>query len=412
MGYGHGAIMAVPAHDERDHEFAQAFGLPIVQVVEPRDGAQAPRAASASTARNVNSKNAERVARRLAHRAKPSAHHRVARAARHRQAASVNYKLRDWLFSRQRYWGEPFPIVFDAQGNHHAVARRRAAASSCPSSRDFKPEESDDPQAAAGQGRALGARPPPARPASRDLPPDAPGHARDQHDAELGGLVLVLPALLRSQERRSASIGEDAERYWLGENGVDLYIGGAEHAVLHLLYARFWHQVLHDLGHVQLARAVPQAVPPGPDHQLRVSARGQDAWCRSTRSRRSARTSSSRSRRGEPRRRRSSAKMSKSLKNVVNPDDVIAEYGADTFRLYEMYMGPLEASKPWNTRDISGLLPLPAARVAPARSTRARGELQLRAASRRRGREAAAPHHRQGRRTTSSASRSTPRSPR
>jgi leucyl-tRNA synthetase len=283
------------------------------------------------------------------------------------RAAPVNYKLRDWLFSRQRYWGEPFPIVYDERGHHHGVGED-ACRSTLPPMDDYQPVESDDPQpllakatdwvnTTAGEAGVEG------------LPADAPCAARRTRCPAGRGAAGTTCATATRRTTSGSSGDATAERaYWLGDlaHGVDLYIGGAEHAVLHLLYARFWHKVLFDLGEVIDPRAVPEAVPPGADPQPRVPAGGQEP--------RAGRRGREPRHRGRARVRRDRdgraghqivAKMSKSLKNVVNPDDVIAEFGADTFRLYEMYMGPLEQSKPWDTRDDRGHVPLPAAGLAP-----------------------------------------------
>ncbi len=347
MGYGHGAIMAVPAHDERDFEFAEKFGLPVVEVVEPEGGER--EGCFAGEGRAINCANEEISLDGLSTKdAKTEIVNWLASKGIGRRR--INYKLRDWLFSRQRYWGEPFPIVYDEAGHHHRVSDE-ALPVVLPELADYKPEESDEPkpllakaegwvQTTAGEAGVAG------------LPADAkvtrelntmPGWA--------GSCWYFLRFCDPNNQERF--VGEEAERYWMGERGVDLYIGGSEHAVLHLLYARFWHKVLHDLGHVsgdepfrklfhqglilshayqrsdrslvpvdQVEERQPgQFFETGTDEQLTPVV----------------------------------AKMSKALKNVVNPDDVIAEYGADTFRLYEMYMGPLEVAKPWNTQDIMGM---------------------------------------------------------
>jgi leucyl-tRNA synthetase len=348
MGYGHGAIMAVPAHDERDHEFAKTFGLPIVQVVEPPDGRKVDGCFS-EAGRNLNSRNAtvsldglptaeakQRISEWLEQRGLGRRH--------------VNYKLRDWLFSRQRYWGEPFPIVWDEHGNHHAV-RADALPVRLPELADFKPEESDEPKpllakagawvhTTAGQAGVAG------------LPADAKVTRETNTMPNWAGSCWYYLRFCDPKNPQRIA-GEAAERYWMGDNGVDLYVGGAEHAVLHLLYARFWHHVLYDLGHVHSAEPFRKLFHQGlitsfafqrEDRTLVPS--DQVEVIDETRAIETAT--------GKPVV-QITAKMSKSLKNVINPDDVIAEYGADTFRLYEMYMGPLESSKPWNPRDISGL---------------------------------------------------------
>ncbi len=262
---------------------------------------------------------------------------------------TVQYKLRDWVFSRQRYWGEPFPIVYDAQGQHHAVSEE-ALPVLLPELVDYAPVESEEPQpllakaadwvnTTAGAARVPGM---PAETAMRRETNTMPGWA--------GSCWYYLRYCDPKNAQRFASPA--AERYWLDRTGVDLYVGGAEHAVLHLLYARFWHKVLFDLGEVGVEEPFRRLFHQGlitsfafqrPDGSLAptdaVRDEGEGRYVEIETGKPVAQIV---------------AKMSKSLKNVVNPDDVIAAYGADTFRLYEMYMGPLEASKPWNTRDIVG----------------------------------------------------------
>ncbi len=348
MGYGHGAIMAVPAHDERDHEFAQLFGLEIVNVVEPLDGV-AVQGCFSGAGRNVSSSNASISLDGLE---TAEAQRRITAwlQAQGLGRAQVNYKLRDWLFSRQRYWGEPFPIVFDAAGDHHPVSADVLPVK-LPELADFKPEESDEPRpllakaeswvhTTAGEAGVTG------------LPAGAKVTRETNTMPNWAGSCWYYLRFCdpKNQQR---FVGERAEHYFMGDTGVDLYVGGAEHAVLHLLYARFWHQTLFDLGHIgspePFRRLFHQGLITSHAYQREdktllpsdeVEQVGENRFVERATGRPVAQVT---------------AKMSKSLKNVFNPDDVIAEYGADTFRLYEMYMGPLEASKPWNTRDISGL---------------------------------------------------------
>ncbi|MCB9853202.1 MAG: class I tRNA ligase family protein, partial [Phycisphaerales bacterium] len=261
----------------------------------------------------------------------------------------INFKLRDWLFSRQRYWGEPFPIVFDADGNHYGVSNDSLPVE-LPPLADYQPVESDEPTPLLGKATewlktTAGAA------GVADLPPDT---RVTRETNTMPGWAGSCWYYLRYCDPKNSDrlIGEQAERYWMGDNGVDLYIGGSEHAVLHLLYARFWHMALHDLGHIQsqepfgklfhqglitsfaykdaTGRIIPVDEVVERDEKYYLKDGGEEVE-------------------------RIVAKMSKGLKNVVNPDDIIREYGADTFRLYEMYMGPLEASKPWNTKDTVGL---------------------------------------------------------
>ncbi len=357
MGYGTGAIMAVPAQDTRDWEFATKFGLPIVRTVQPPEGWGDEAYTGDGPAINSDFLNGLPIAEAKQKIVAWLTEHAVG-------ARRVNYRLRDWLFSRQRYWGEPFPIVFDEKGQHHPVSED-ALPVLLPPLADYQPEESEDPQpllakaadwvrTTAGEAGAVG------------LPPDAPVRRETNTMPGWAGSCWYY---LRYCDPKNAErfISRAAERYWMGTSGreaasgqpaggVDLYIGGNEHAVLHLLYARFWHKVLFDLGEVST---------PEPFHKLfHQGLITSHAFQRADRSLVPTDEVENRGtddkpvyaeiKTGQPVA-QIVAKMSKSLKNVVNPDDVIADYGADTFRLYEMYMGPLEASKPWNTRDTVGL---------------------------------------------------------
>ncbi len=351
IGYGTGAIMAVPAQDERDYEFAEKFGLDIVRTVAPPEGWEGKAYTGDGPA--INSTNGEVSLDGLG----------VAEAkraiigwleSRGFGEGTVNFKLRDWLFSRQRYWGEPFPIVYDEQGFHHAVGEDTLPVR-LPPLTDYEPVESDDPapllakatdwlKTTAGEAGVAGLDP--AATVTRETN-TMPGWA--------GSCWYYLRYADPSND--SAPIGAAADDAWLGERGVDLYIGGNEHAVLHLLYARFWHQVLFDLGHVKSPEPFRKLF-----HQGLILSH---AYQRKDKSLVAVDAVEKHGTDDAPDYReigtgdkvvQTVAKMSKSLKNVVNPDDVIAEFGADTFRLYEMYMGPLDASKPWNTRDTSGLM--------------------------------------------------------
>jgi len=372
MSYGHGAIMAVPGHDDRDFEFARKFDLPIAKVVEPFAPVSATSAGSAAHAWSgddtsrwerpyvdpgnaVNSANDEVSLNGLP---TPEAKRRIIDWLERtgRGARKVNYKLRDWLFSRQRYWGEPFPIVFDAEGDHHPIEPSRLPVV-LPKVADYQPIECGTPapplgkamdwmKTTAGEAGVSAAALPASAPVTREAN-TMPNWA--------GSCWYYLRFCAPNDNQRFVS--KEAERYWMGESargggtGVDLYVGGSEHAVLHLLYARFWHKVLFDLGEVTSSEPMTRLFHQGliqshayqrADKSLvpidEVEERGGGFVERATGAAVVPII----------------AKMSKSLKNVINPDDVIAEYGADTFRLYEMYMGPLEASKPWNTRDIAG----------------------------------------------------------
>ena len=379
-GYGTGAIMAVPAHDQRDFEFARTFGLPIRQVVAAV-GTAASDCDDWESARGGDgiAVNSEREGLSLDGLDTSAAKVTIidwlesGRQGRRR----TNFKLRDWLFSRQRYWGEPFPVVFDDAGNHYPVAET-ALPVLLPDLEDYEPIESDVPTPPLGKAvdwvrttaGAAGVDPavlPADTPVRREIN-TMPGWAgscwyylrycdpgnTNRFASKEAEAYWMLSDRDAAKGERSCSPGEesfDATRHHVG--GVDLYVGGAEHAVLHLLYARFWHKILFDLGEVSTPEPVGRLFHQGmitsfafkrPDGSLvpvdEVEERENETPIEIAT--------------GEAVE-RIVAKMSKSLRNVINPDDVIAEYGADTFRLYEMAMGPLEASKPWNTRDIVGV---------------------------------------------------------
>ena len=303
--YGTGAIMAVPAHDKRDFDFAEKFKLPIVQVVQPPEGGAWQGFTDNGTA--VNSAN-ETIS--LNGLPTPEAKTKIIAWLEEKKAGhkTINYKLRDWLFSRQRYWGEPFPIIWkkDAAGNlYHEALPESSLPLLPPSLEDYKPT-------ADGQ-------PPLARAKDWMNLPDGSVRETNTMPQWAGSCWYYLRFL--DTQNAGGFCGSAPESYWMqGKTpGVDLYIGGVEHAVLHLLYARFWHKVLFDLGLVTTAEPFYKLVNQG----LILGEDGQ--------------------------------KMSKSRGNVVNPDDIMKEYGADALRLYEMFMGPLEMVKPWNNKGVEGV---------------------------------------------------------
>lgn len=353
LGYGTGAIMAVPGHDQRDWEFAAEFGLPIVEVIA---GGDISREAHVGDGTLVNSDYLDGL---TVGDAKAAITARLEADGRGR--ARVEYKLRDWLFARQRYWGEPFPIVYDTDGRAHPLPDAMLPVE-LPDIADYSPVlfDPDDPDSEPS---------PPLNKAGEwvhvdlDLGDGLKSYTRDTN---------VMPQWAGSSwyELRYADphnseqfCAKENEAYWMGPRpaehgpndpgGVDLYVGGVEHAVLHLLYSRFWHKVLYDLGYVTsrepYRRLVNQGyiqafaytdsrgsyVPaaevverdgrfylPGPDGEIEVF--------------------------------QEFGKIGKSLKNSISPDEICDSYGADTLRVYEMSMGPLEASRPWATKDVVG----------------------------------------------------------
>ena len=297
IGYGAGAIGGVPAHDERDLEFAKKFDLPIVVVVQPTGDEPAIGFTGEGIAINspiINGLTSAEAKKKIT----------AWLEERGQGKRAINYKLRDWLFSRQRYWGEPFPIIWEG-GNHHSLGENELPVVPPPLD-DYKPTAIGEPPL----GRA------------KDWVRYSDKALRETNTMPqwAGSCWYYLRFCDPQNDQRF--VGEEAERYWMRGNkpgGVDLYVGGTEHAVLHLLYARFWHKVLFDLGYLSkpepFQRLVNQGIILGEDNQ----------------------------------------KMSKSRGNIVNPDDVIAEYGADAFRCYEMFMGPLEQMKPWSMRGVEGV---------------------------------------------------------
>ncbi len=423
MGYGTGAIMAVPGGDTRDFEFAKAFDLDIIAVVEPtlewaEQVARLPqgtlgelRASAAQTIKqSIQRWKSDRTGQRAKHidfaesfldqhaddlgldpetirelyvtaprifahpftdegvavhspaggtglgdqvcslnglptdQAKRTITEWLVGQGLGREA--VNYKLRDWIFSRQKYWGEPFPVLYGPDGEIECVDEADLPVT-LPDMTDFKPEVTpDDPTA---------------------LPRPPLGRATDWINLERNGKSMTRDVNTMPQWAGSCwyylrycspndpqrFCDARAEKYWMP---IDVYVGGAEHAVLHLLYARFWHKVLFDLGHVTTEEPFRKLINQGMIQAFAF----RDAGGRVLRNDQVEQREDGTfvvTETNEPAT-QFVAKMSKSLKNVVNPDEIIAEYGADTFRMYEMYMGPIESSKPWNTRDVPGLLKL------------------------------------------------------
>ncbi|MFF8417491.1 leucine--tRNA ligase [Streptomyces sp. NPDC015680] len=359
MGYGTGAIMAVPAHDARDFAFARAFELPMRCVVEPSDD----RGTDPSTwedafgsydAKLVNSANDEISLDGLG---VVDAKARITEWLKGHGVGegTVNFRLRDWLFSRQRYWGEPFPIVYDEDGIAHPLPESMLPLE-LPEVDDYSPR-TFDPEDADTQ---------PETPLSRNADwvnvtldlGDGNGPKKYRRETNTmpnwaGSCWYELRYLDPNNDQKL--VDPAIEQYWMGPRegqptgGVDLYVGGAEHAVLHLLYARFWSKVLHDLGHISSVE---------PFHKLYNQGMIQAFVYRDSRGI-AVPAAEVEERDGQfyyqgEKVSRVLGKMGKSLKNAVTPDEICTEYGADTLRLYEMAMGPLDVSRPWDTRAVVG----------------------------------------------------------
>ena len=366
MGYGTGAIMAVPSGDQRDFTFARAYDLPIVATQMPPaswfDARSIAPSADCSTwpeafvgdGEYINSTNDSISLNGLTSIVDAKSRMNAWLAQHNLGEPTTTYRLRDWLFSRQRYWGEPFPIVYDEDGRAYAVPTQ-ALPVLLPELADFKPTALSPDDATSDPVPPL-ARVTDWTRVTLDLG-DGPREYRRE--------VNVMPQWAGScwYEMRyldptnsEVFIDHEVERYWMGPEheghtgGVDLYVGGVEHAVLHLLYARFWHKVLHDLGHVSSEEPFHRLFNQGYIQAYAYrDARGQTVPATEVEE-----SGDNYTWQGETVI-REYGKMGKSLKNIVTPDEMYEEFGADTFRLYEMAMGPLDASRPWNTRDVVGM---------------------------------------------------------
>jgi leucyl-tRNA synthetase len=336
MGYGTGAIMAVPGQDERDWEFAEAFELPIVRTVQPPQDFEGDAYVGEGPAINSGFLDGLPIAEAKA---------KIIRwlEVNGHGEGTITYKLRDWLFSRQRYWGEPIPILHGPGGELRAVPESSLPLV-LPEVDDYRPDASAD---------------------ETSEPTPALSRASDEwkyvdvegvrYERELNTMPQWAGSCwyyLRYIDPRNDAVlvSPEAERYWMGEMGVDLYVGGVEHAVLHLLYARFWHKVLYDLGHVHTPEPFGRLFNQG----YILADAFQDARGVYVEADEVVEVDGTYTHKGEDVT-RVYGKMGKSLKNSVTPDDIFEEYGVDTLRLYEMFMGPLDTSRPWSTRDIVGV---------------------------------------------------------
>lgn len=295
LNYGTGAIMAVPGHDQRDYEFANKFGLEIIPLIEGQDLAEEAWTGD-GVLQNSGFLDGLKVADAKEKMCDWLSENR-------KGEKSINYKLRDWLFSRQRYWGEPFPLSIKEDGEVVPLSEDELPLT-LPETRSFQPSESGE-SPLSNVTDWINATLPDGTPVKRD------SNTMPQWAGSCWYFLRFV-----DPHNNDAPWSKEAEEYWMP---VDIYIGGAEHAVLHLLYSRFWHKVLYDLGHVSTKEPFQRLVNQG----MILGENG--------------------------------VKMSKSLGNVINPDDVVSEYGADVLRMYEMFLGPLEKAKPWSTSGLEGI---------------------------------------------------------
>lgn len=295
LNYGTGAIMAVPGHDQRDYEFAKKFDLEIIPLIVDRDLSK-----EAWTGGGIL-KNSDFLDGLKVEDAIEKMCDWLAENGKGEK--SVNYKLRDWLFSRQRYWGEPFPLSIKEDGEVIPLSEDELPLT-LPETSSFQPSESGESPLSNVEEWI-----------STTLPDGTPVTRDSNTMPQWAGSCWYFLRFV-DPHNDEAAWSEEAEKYWMP---VDIYIGGAEHAVLHLLYSRFWHKVLFDLGHVSTREPFQKLVNQG----MILGENG--------------------------------VKMSKSLGNVINPDDVVSEYGADVLRMYEMFLGPLEKAKPWSTSGLEGI---------------------------------------------------------
>jgi leucyl-tRNA synthetase len=393
-GYGTGAIMAVPGQDERDWEFAEVFDLPIIRTVQPSEGfdgkaflGDGPAVNSASPSSvDLNGLGVAAAKAKIIDWLEANGH----------GSGAVTYRLRDWLFSRQRYWGEPFPIVYDETGLPIALPDSMLPVE-LPDVDDFSPKTFDPDDANTS----------PETPLSRarewvevelDLGDGPRRYTRETNTMPqwAGSCWYELRYLDPGNDK--AFVDPENERYWMGPQsevdcgGVDLYVGGVEHAVLHLLYARFWHKVLFDLGYTSSFEPFRKLFNQGYIQAYAYTdARGSYVPAEEV-----VEVSPGKFEYNGAPVNREYGKMGKSLRNVVTPDEMCERYGADTFRVYEMSMGPLEGLPPMGDPRRDRLAAVPAAGVAPDRG---RGDGPVPDRRRGRGRRdhpAAAPHDRRG----------------
>ena len=357
-GYGTGAIMAVPGQDERDWEFAEAYDLPIVRTVAPPDGFEGKAFAGDGPA--INSANDFLDLNGMAVVEAKAAMIVWLVGGGHGEARTT-YRLRDWLFSRQRYWGEPFPIVYPVDGedvDRPIAVPDEALPVLLPDVEDYSPRTFPDDDVTSEPEAPL-ARATEWLSVELDLGDGVRTYRRETNTMPNWAGSCWYELRYLDPHNETVFCDPAIEKYWMGpredgdSGGVDLYVGGAEHAVLHLLYARFWHKVLFDLGHVSSSepfrRLVNQGMLQAPAY---TDARGMYVDASRVESRVGGFYYDDAAVRQE------FGKIGKSLKNMITPDDIFADYGADTFRLYEMFTGPLDQSRPWDPKAVIGMLRL------------------------------------------------------
>ncbi len=329
ISYGHGAIMAVPAHDERDYEFARKFELPIIEVLE---GGNIEEEAFTGDGPHVNSDflngmgKEESISRVIAWLEEKGI-----------GTGAVNYKLRDWIFSRQRYWGEPIPLVHCGECGIVPVPEDELPLE-LPPTNNFHPSNTGESPLANVEEWVNCTCPGCGKPARRET---------NTMPQWAGSCWYYLRYI--DPKNTGAFVDKAAEDYWMP---VDLYVGGAEHAVLHLLYSRFWHKVLFDLGLVKDKEPFQRLINQGMITSFAYQRKDKSLVPTDMVEEKDGRYIETET--GEEVT-QVIAKMSKSLKNVINPDDIIRDYGADSMRMYEMFMGPLQVSKPWQTKGLAGV---------------------------------------------------------
>lgn len=306
MGYGTGAIMAVPAHDERDNEFAKKYDIAITQVVKPINSEHNEDSAFTEEGISINSSNSTISLDGLT---TAEAKSKIIDWLEENELGEgkIQFRLRDWLFSRQRYWGEPIPIILFEDGSKRALNLDELPLE-LPEVEEYKPAGTGESPLATVESWVN----------YNDPVTGKKGKLETNTMPQWSGSCWYF---LRFIDPKNDDIfaSKEKQKYWMGEEGVDLYVGGAEHAVLHLLYVRFWHKVLYDYGYVTSKEPFKKLFHQG----LIMGADGR--------------------------------KMSKSIGNVINPDDVVNDYGADSLRMFEMFLGPLEQSKPWSETGIDGI---------------------------------------------------------